>query len=59
MEVCLIIGDGEACTRIPNDGRTDSLGISTLSLEGAIKAALRGEGMGGMEMLLLSCVGTF
>ena len=37
---------------------TDSLGISALSLEGAMRAALR-EGMGGMEMLLLPCVGAF
>ena len=45
MEVGLIIGDGKACARIPNDGRTDSLGISALSLEGAMREALRGEGM--------------
>ena len=32
---------------------TDSLGISALSLEGAMRAALRGEGRGGMEMLLV------
>ena len=38
---------------------TDSLGISALSLEGAMSAALRGEGWGGMEMLLLPCVGYF
>ena len=38
---------------------TGSLGISALSLEGAMRAALRGEGMGGMEMLLLPYVGTF
>ena len=33
----------------------DSLGISALSLEGATRAALRGEGMGGV----FPCVGTF
>ena len=38
---------------------TDSMGISALSLEGTIRAALRGEGMGAMEILLLPCVGTF
>ena len=38
---------------------TDSLGISALSLEGAMSAALRGEGWGGMEMLLVPCVGNF
>ena len=38
---------------------TDSLGISALSLEGAMRSALRGEGWGGMEMLILPCVGTF
>ena len=38
---------------------TDSLGISGLSLEGAMSVALRGEGLGGMEMLLWPCVGTF
>ena len=38
---------------------TDSLDISALTLEGAIRADLRGEDMGGMEMLLLPCVGTF
>ena len=32
---------------------TDSLGISSLRLEGTMRAALRGEGMGGMEMMLL------
>ena len=37
---------------------TDSLGISAPSLKGAMRAALRGEGWGGMEMLLLPCVGT-
>ena len=37
----------------------DSLGISALSLEGTIREALRGEGMGGMEMLLLRCVEPF
>ena len=37
---------------------TDSLGISALSLEGAIRAALQGEGWGGVEMLLFPCVGT-
>ena len=38
---------------------SDSLDISDLILEGAIRAASRGEGMAGMEMLLLPCVGTF
>ena len=38
---------------------TDLLGISALSLEGAMSAALRGEGWGGTEMLLLPCVGNF
>ena len=38
---------------------TDSLGISALSLEGAMRGALRGEGIDGMEMLFLPCVGTF
>ena len=38
---------------------TDSLGISALSLEGAMSGALRGEGIDGMEMLFLPCVGTF
>ena len=33
---------------------TDSLGISALSLEGAMSAALRDEGWGGMEMLLFA-----
>ena len=37
---------------------TDSLGISALGLEGAMNAALRGEGWGGMEMFLLPGVGT-
>ena len=38
---------------------SDSLGMSALSLEGAMRAALRGEGWGGMEMSLLHAVGTF
>ena len=38
---------------------TDFLGISALSLEGAMSTALRGEGWGGMEMLLLRCIGKF
>ena len=38
---------------------TDSLGISPLSLEGAMRAALRGEGWGGMEMLFLPRVQNF
>ena len=38
---------------------TDSLGISALSLEGAMGAALRGEGWGGMEMLILAVWGEF
>ena len=37
---------------------TDSLGISAHSFEGAMRAALREKGMGGMEMLFLPCVGT-
>ena len=37
---------------------TDSLGISALCLEGGIRAALKGEGMDDMEMLLLHCVRT-
>ena len=37
---------------------TDSLGISACSFEGAMRVALREEGMGGMEMLFLPCVGT-
>ena len=39
-----------------NDGRDRFL---CLSLEGPMSAALRGEDWGGMEMLLLPCVGTF
>ena len=38
---------------------TDSLGISALSLEGAMSVALRGACWGGMEMLLLPCVENF
>ena len=38
---------------------TDSLGISPLSLEGAMRAALRGKGWGGMEMLFLPRVRNF
>ena len=38
---------------------TDCLGISALSFKGAMSAALRGEGWGGMEMMLLPCVGNF
>ena len=59
MEVSHIIGDGEACPRIPNDGRNGFFGISALNLEGTMREALRGEGMGGMEMLLLPCVEPF
>ena len=39
--------------------KIDSVSISALSLEGAIRAALRGEGMGGMEMSIMPYVGTF
>ena len=38
---------------------TDSLDISALSLEGTMRSALRGEGWGGMEMMVLPCVRTF
>ena len=38
---------------------TDYLGISAHSLEGAMRAALRGDSMDGMEMLLFPSVGTF
>ena len=37
---------------------TDSLGISALRLVGVNRAALRWEGMVGMEMLLLPYVGS-
>ena len=57
--VCLVIGVGELVPESQMMEETDSLGISALSLEGAIRAALRGEQMGGIEMLLLRCVGTF
>ena len=41
MEVCLIIGDGEACAESQMMEETDSLGISALNLEGTIRGALR------------------
>ena len=48
MDVSVIIGDGRLAPESQMMEETDSLGISALSLEGAMRGALRAEGMDGI-----------